>query len=130
MLGLLAGALAVEAGLLGLGLGLRGRARGGLSLSAGALRGLGRAARLARAAQVAVDGALEPLPGAGLLLPLPEGGEAIDEQLAPGLEVDGEHVEAAVGGPVRCLGGEPRIEVRRLPRPLPDRLGVASLQLA
>ena len=65
----------------------------------------------------------------GLLLAAPEGGEAIAEQLAAGLEVDGEHVEPAIRGAVRCLGRQPRIEVGSLPRPLSNGRGIGSLQL-
>src|SRR4051794_38348970 len=123
------GALAIETGLLGLRLGLLGGAGSRLGLTAGALGGLGGATRLARTAEVALDGALEPRPGSGLLLLLPESDEAVAEQLAPGLEVDGQHVESAVGGPVRSLGSQPRVEVRSHARPGPDRAGIASLQI-
>src|SRR4051794_38467698 len=123
------GALAIETGLLGLRLGLLGGAGSRLGLTAGALRGLCGATRLARSAEVALDGALEPRPGSGLLLLLPERDEAVAEQLASGLEIDGQHVEAAVGGPVRSLGRQPRVEVRGHARPRPDGAGITSLQV-
>ena len=82
-----------------------------------------------RGSSCAVDGALQARPGPRLLLPRPEGDEAVEEQLAPGREVDREHVEPAVRRAVRRPRRQPRVEVGRLAGPRADRDGVLGLQL-
>src|SRR6185437_8003367 len=129
LFGLAAGALAIETRLRGLSLRLAGGALGGLRLSAGAVRCLGGAARLACSPQIAIHGSLEPQPGPSLLLAAPEGREAIAEQLAASLEIDSEHVEPPVRGAVWCVGRQPGIEVGSPPRPLSNGRGIGPLQL-
>ena len=109
--------------------GVPGGAIGRLRLPAGALRGLGGAAGLLGAAQMAVHSPLQPWPRPGLLLAAPEGGEAIAEQIAARLEIDRQDVEPAVGGAVLRLRREPRIQIGRVAGLVPDSLGIGSLQL-
>ncbi len=76
------------------------------------------AARVLSLLQVGVDGPLEPQPGPGLLLALARRRRSGRTAARGGrCEVDGEHVEPPVGGPVRRLRGQPRVEVGRAARP-------------
>src|SRR4051812_39971007 len=76
----------IEPCLLRLSFGLARGALGGLGPLAGALRRLGGAARVAPPAKVAFDGPVEPQPGSGLLLALPEVREADLQQLPASLQ--------------------------------------------
>ena len=81
---------------------------------------------------MSVHRVLQPQPGAGFLLVLPERHEPIEEKLAPRVQLHRQHVEAAVGRPVRGLRGETRVQVRRTTGPathVRDILALESVQV-
>src|SRR4051794_5067125 len=91
----------------GLALLLLGR----LQLTPGDLRPLRRPAPLARLLQPAFGRPVESIPRTGTLLLRPEGPKPIEQEAAPGLEVDHQDLETAVGRPVRSPRGEGRIQI-------------------
>ena len=82
---------------------------------------LGDLAALARLRERAIDRPLEPLPGRGSLDLAPELGEALEQQLPPSRDPDGEELQPAVGGAVGGRGEQPRVEVLRVAGPLAQR---------
>jgi hypothetical protein len=104
-------------------------ALGGLELAPCLLEPLGRPAALLRIVEPPCGQALETIPRARTLLFPPEPAELIEEELATGLHVDGQHVEPTVGGPVACASRKDGVERRRISRSRADGARILGTQV-